>query len=236
MYIQGGDFVSKIIIADDEQLIRKLVGDFLKKEKHTVLEAEDGEKALELFEENPDTALLILDIMMPEIDGWEVCRRVRKKSDVPVMMLTARSQDFDQITGFESGADDYVTKPFSPVVLVKRVEALLRRNSSNTSDKASGYWGLVIDSSAHEVKIDGKAVDLTLKEFKILEKLLSPVGRAYSREQLLDDVWGFDYFGDTRTVDSHVARLRTKLGEWGETHLKTVYGVGYKIQENSDEE
>lgn len=228
--------MSKIIIADDEQLIRKLVGDFLKKENHTVLEAEDGQMALDLFEENPDTALLILDIMMPEVDGWEVCRRIRKKSDVPVMMLTARSQDFDQITGFESGADDYVTKPFSPVVLVKRVEALLRRNSASSTEKANGYWGLVIDLTAHEVKIDGKAVDLTLKEFKILEKLLSSVGRAYSREQLLDDVWGFDYFGDTRTVDSHVARLRTKLGDWGEAHLKTVYGVGYKIQENSDEE
>lgn len=228
--------MAKIIIADDEQLIRKLVGDFLKKEKHTVLEAQDGEEAIELFEENPDTALLILDIMMPEIDGWEVCRRIRKKSDVPVMMLTARSQDFDQITGFESGADDYVTKPFSPAVLVKRVEALLRRNHSTSSKSANGYWGLVIDSDAHEVKIEGKTVDLTLKEFKLLEKLLSPVGRVYSREQLLDDIWGFDYYGDTRNVDSHVARLRTKLGEWGDTHLKTVYGVGYKIQESGNEE
>lgn len=228
--------MAKIIIADDEQLIRKLVGDFLKKEKHTVLEAEDGEKAIALFEENPDTALLILDIMMPKIDGWEVCRRIRKKSEVPVMMLTARSQDFDQITGFESGADDYVTKPFSPVVLVKRVEALLRRNNSVAVRNSNGYWGLVIDSDAHEVKIDSRPIDLTLKEFKLLEKLLSPVGRVYSREQLLDDVWGFDYYGDTRNVDSHVARLRTKLGEWGETHLKTVYGVGYKIQENGNEE
>lgn len=228
--------MSKIIIADDEQLIRKLVCDFLKKENHTLLEAENGEQALELFEENPDTSLLILDIMMPEIDGWEVCRRIRKKSDVPVMMLTARSQDFDQITGFESGADDYVTKPFSPVVLVKRVEALLRRNATSVGQKVNEYWGLAIDPSAHEVKINGREIELTLKEFKILEKLLSPIGRAYSREQLLDDVWGFDYFGDTRTVDSHVARLRTKLGEWGENHLKTVYGVGYKIQENSNEE
>ena len=233
---KGGDFVSKIIIADDEQLIRKLVGDFLRKANHTVLEAENGERALELFEENPDTALLILDIMMPEIDGWEVCRRIRKKSAVPVMLLTARSQDFDQILGFESGADDYVTKPFSPVVLVKRVEALLRRNTAFTNEKQNEYWGLVIDSSAHEVKIDGHTIDLTLKEYKILEKLISSVGRAYSREQLLDDVWGLDYFGDTRTVDSHVARLRTKLGDWGEEHLKTVYGVGYKIQENSNEE
>lgn len=228
--------MSKIIVADDEQLIRKLLGDFLRKENHTVLEAEDGEKALELFKQNPDTQLLILDIMMPGVDGWEVCRRIRKTSDVPVMMLTARSQDFDQITGFEAGADDYVTKPFSPVIIVKRVEALLRRNSSNHSEKSNEFWGLVIDSSAHEVKINGKETELTLKEFKILEMLLSSVGRAYSREQLLDSVWGFDYFGDTRTVDSHVARLRIKLGDWGEAHLKTVYGVGYKIQETVNEE
>ena len=228
--------MSKIIVADDEQLIRKLLCDFLKKENHTGLEAEDGEKALELFKRNPDANLLILDIMMPETDGWEVCRRIRKTSDVPIMLLTARSQDFDQITGFEAGADDYVTKPFSPAVVVKRVEALLRRNPANRSEKANDYWGLNINSSAHEVKIGGKGIELTLKEFKILELLLSSVGRAYSREQLLDSVWGFDYFGDTRTVDSHVARLRTKLGGWGEEHLKTVYGVGYKIQEKLNEE
>ncbi len=228
--------MSKIIVADDEQLIRKLLGDFLRKENHTVLEAEDGEKAIELFKKNPDTGLLILDIMMPEIDGWEVCRKIRRISDVPVMMLTARSQDFDQITGFEAGADDYVTKPFSPAVIVKRVEALLRRKSANRAENSNNYWGLAIDPSAHEIRIDGKEVELTLKEFKILEMLLSSVGRAYSREQLLDSVWGFDYFGDTRTVDSHVARLRTKLGSWGESHLKTVYGVGYKIQEKLNEE
>lgn len=228
--------MSKIIVADDEQLIRKLLGDFLRKENHTVLEAEDGEKAIELFKKNPDTGLLILDIMMPEIDGWEVCRKIRRISDVPVMMLTARSQDFDQITGFEAGADDYVTKPFSPAVIVKRVEALLRRKSANRAENSNNYWGLAIDPSAHEIRIDGKEVELTLKEFKILEMLLSSVGRAYSREQLLDSVWGFDYFGDTRTVDSHVARLRTKLGGWGESHLKTVYGVGYKIQEKLNEE
>ena len=224
----------KIIVADDEQLIRKLVCDFLKKEKYEVLEADDGAKALELFYENPDVSLLILDIMMPEIDGWEVCRRIRKTSQVPVMLLTARSQEFDQITGFESGADDYVTKPFSPVVLVKRVEALLRRNNTEQQNDKTVYWGLSIDITAHEVRINNEVVDLTLKEFNILEKLLENVGRVYSREQLLDDVWGFDYFGDTRTVDSHVARLRTKLGAWGEEHLKTVYGVGYKIQEKSD--
>ena len=224
--------MAKIIIADDEQLIRKLVNDFLTNNGYTVLEAQDGAEALKLFEENPDTDLLILDIMMPEYDGWEVARKVRKTSDVPIMMLTARSQDFDQITGFESGADDYVTKPFSPAVLVKRVEAILKRKSGSTSAKADDRWGLTIDTDAHEVRIDGKIVELTLKEFKILEKLIKTKDRVYSREQLLDDVWGYDYFGDVRTVDSHVARLRTKLGKWGEQHLKTVYGVGYKIQES----
>ena len=224
--------MAKIIIADDEQLIRKLVNDFLTNSGYTVLEAQDGAEALKLFEENPDTDLLILDIMMPEYDGWEVARTVRKTSDVPIMMLTARSQDFDQITGFESGADDYVTKPFSPAVLVKRVEAILKRKSGSSSARTDDRWGLTIDADAHEVRIDGKIVELTLKEFKILEKLIKTKDRVYSREQLLDDVWGYDYFGDVRTVDSHVARLRTKLGKWGEQHLKTVYGVGYKIQES----
>lgn len=224
--------MAKIIIADDEQLIRKLVNDFLTNSGYTVLEAQDGAEALKLFEENPDTDLLILDIMMPEYDGWEVARTVRKTSDVPIMMLTARSQDFDQITGFESGADDYVTKPFSPAVLVKRVEAILKRKSGSSSARTDDRWGLTIDTDAHEVRIDGKIVELTLKEFKILEKLIKTKDRVYSREQLLDDVWGYDYFGDVRTVDSHVARLRTKLGKWGEQHLKTVYGVGYKIQES----
>ncbi len=227
--------MSKIIIADDEQLIRKLVNDFLTNSGYTVLEAADGEQALQLFEANPDTDLLILDIMMPEYDGWEVARKVRKTSDVPIMMLTARSQDFDQITGFEAGADDYVTKPFSPAVLVKRVEAILKRKSGSSSVRTDDRWGLTIDTDAHEVRIDGKIVELTLKEFKILEKLIKSKDRVYSREQLLDDVWGYDYFGDVRTVDSHVARLRTKLGKWGEQHLKTVYGVGYKIQESAND-
>lgn len=226
--------MKKIIVADDEQLIRKLLNDFLTKENYSVLEAENGSEALKLYAENPDTSLLILDIMMPETDGWEVCRQIRKKSDVPIMMLTARSQDFDQITGFEAGADDYVTKPFSPVVLVKRVEALLRRKAP-AEKHSNDFWGLTIDSDAHEVKIDGEPVTLTVKEFKILEKLIKNTERVYSREQLLDDVWGLDYFGDTRTVDSHVARLRTKLGAWGEKHLKTVYGLGYKVQENVNE-
>lgn len=224
--------MAKIIVADDEQLIRQLVCDFLENAGHQTLEAADGAAALQLFRRNSDTDLLILDIMMPETDGWEVTREIRKKSDVPIILLSARGQEFDQLTGFEAGADEYVTKPFSPVVLVKRVEALLRRRMPAAKSEAADYWGLTVDKTAHEVKIDGELISLTLKEYNILMKLLSNIGRVYNREQLLDDVWGFDYFGDTRTVDSHVARLRVKLGAWGNAHLKTVYGVGYKIQES----
>ncbi|MEG1835795.1 MAG: response regulator transcription factor [Oscillospiraceae bacterium] len=220
--------MAKIIVADDEELIRKLVCDFLVKSGHRPLAAADGKEALQLFNENEDTSLLILDIMMPELDGWEVTRSVRKSSQVPIILLTARSQDFDQILGFEAGADDYVTKPFSPVILMKRVEALLRRNNEAVSS-AKNYWGLLIDESSRSVKIDGEDIPLTLKEFDILAKIIAHIDRVYSREQLLDDVWGMDFYGDTRTVDSHVARLRTKLGKWGSEHLKTVYGIGYKI-------
>lgn len=228
--------MAKIIVADDEQLIRRLVSDFLKKDGYTVLEAENGEEALLVFEKNKDTDLLILDIMMPEKDGWEVCREIRKTSDVPILLLSARSQEFDQINGFEAGADDYVTKPFSPVLLMKRIEALLKRAHTNAKSADSGIQGLTVDKNAHQVFIDGKEVSLTVKEFNILLKLIDNLGRVYSREQLLDDIWGFDYYGDTRTVDSHVARLRTKLGDWGNRHLKTVYGVGYKIQESDSNE
>lgn len=224
--------MAKIIVADDEQLIRRLVSDFLKKDGYTVLEAENGEEALRIFENNKDTDLLVLDIMMPQKDGWEVCREIRKTSNVPILLLSARSQEFDQINGFEAGADDYVTKPFSPVLLVKRVEALLKRTNNNAKSADGDIQGLTIDKNAHQVFIDGKEISLTVKEFNILLKLIDNKGRVYSREQLLDDIWGFDYYGDTRTVDSHVARLRTKLGEWGNRHLKTVYGVGYKIQES----
>ncbi len=224
--------MAKIIIADDEQLIRRLVSDFLKKDGFTVLEAENGREALNIFYENADTDLLILDIMMPEKDGWEVCSEIRKNSDVPILLLSARSQEFDQLKGFESGADDYVTKPFSPVLLMKRIEALLKRGHMPVKPAYNSIEGLTVDKNAHQVFIDGKEIMLTLKEYNVLLKLIGNLGRVYSREQLLDDIWGFDYYGDTRTVDSHVARLRTKLGEWGNKHLKTVYGVGYKIQES----
>lgn len=224
--------MAKILVADDEQLIRRLVSDFLKKDGHTVLEAEDGSEALRIFEKNQDCDLAVLDIMMPEKDGWEVCREIRKTSDMPILLLSARSQEFDQLNGFEAGADEYVTKPFSPVLLMKRIEVLLKRSKTKTKSQNDGICGLTVDKNAHQVFIDEKEITLTVKEFNILLKLIDNLGRVYSREQLLDDIWGFDYYGDTRTVDSHVARLRTKLGDWGNRHLKTVYGVGYKIQES----
>ena len=223
-----------ILIADDEERIRKLVGDFLKKAGYSIIEAEDGDSAFSLFEKSrKNIDLIILDIMMPGLNGWEVCRKIRESSNVPVIMLSARSEEFDELTGYESGADDYVTKPFSPVILVKRVEALLRRVAApSTVINEKEFSDLLFNDEAHEVKLEGKEVDLTLKEYNILKILLESSGRVFSREQLLDVIWGYDFTGDIRTVDSHVARLRTKLGNWGNKHLKTVYGVGYKIEEN----
>ncbi len=226
--------MAKILIADDEQLIRKLIKDYFTKEGHTVLEACDGLEALTLFKTHSDIEIMLLDIMMPEIDGWEVCKRVRKSSGVPIILVSARSQDFDQIMGFESGADDYVTKPFSLAILLKRVDALLKRGASPVEKKSENELisvdGLVINKLGHEVYLDSIQIELTLKEYNILLKLASHPGRVYTREQLLDELWGIEYEGDIRTVDSHVARIRTKLGEWGVKHIKTIYGTGYKIQ------
>ena len=224
--------MKKIIVADDEARIRRLVCDFLASEGYEPLEANDGDVALELFAAHDDIAAIILDVMMPNIDGWETCKRIRKTSNVPRLMLTARSEEFDELVGFEVGADDYVTKPFSPSVLMKRIAALIRRSSGEVQNpsETTTLDGLTADETAHVITLDNHALELTLKEYNILLKLLSSVGRVFSREQLLDDIWGYDYAGDIRTVDSHVARLRTKLGKWGETHLKTVYGIGYKIE------
>ncbi|MBR5497656.1 MAG: response regulator transcription factor [Clostridia bacterium] len=220
----------KILVADDEELIRNLVCDFLVREGYEPMAACDGEEALTLFNENPDIALVILDIMMPNIDGWEVCRTIRETSNVPVIMLTARSQEFDELTGFEAGADDYVIKPCSPSVLMKRVAVLLKREAAKTETSIYNIGELKLDAEAHDVWLDGEHVMLTLKEYSILFKLISNLGRVFSREQLLDDIWGFDFDGDMRTVDSHVARLRTKLGAWGTKYIKTIYGTGYKIE------
>ncbi len=222
--------MKKILVADDEELIMNLVCDFLRREGYEPLSAVDGEQALDVFRANPDIALVILDIMMPKIDGWEVCRTIRETSNVPVIMLTARSQEFDELTGFEAGADDYVTKPCSPSVLMKRVAAHLKRENLNNAKTVYSIDELKLDAEAHDVWLNGETVMLTLKEYSILFKLITTPGRVFSREQLLDDIWGFDFDGDMRTVDSHVARLRTKLGEWGTKHIKTIYGTGYKIE------
>ena len=227
--------MAKILVADDEQLIRRLIGDCLSKEGHTVLEAEDGAEALEIFKNNPDISLALLDIMMPEVDGWQVCRKIRETSGIPIILVSARSQDFDQIMGFESGADDYVTKPFSRVVLMRRIDTLLQRGAAAVTPKKEPDTkveidGFSMDLTAHVVKLNGEPVDLTYKEFKILRKLCTAVGRVYTREQLLDELWGDEYVGDIRTVDSHMARIRTKLGAWATKHMITVYGTGYKIE------
>lgn len=222
-----------ILIADDEERIRKITGDFLKKAGYNVILSEDGDTAYEVFQQNNGGIdLIILDIMMPGMNGWELCRKIRETSNVPVIILSARSEEFDELTGYEAGADDYVTKPFSPLILVKRVEALLRRAGSSAMTTEEEFRDLIFNDEAHEVKLEGKEIDLTLKEYNILKILLESSGRVFSREQLLDSIWGYDFTGDIRTVDSHVARLRTKLGDWGNKHLKTVYGVGYKIEEN----
>ena len=226
--------MAKILVADDEQLIRKLISDCLVKEGHQVLEAEDGLQALSVFRQNKDVSLCILDIMMPEIDGWEVCRKIRESSGVPIMLVSARSQDFDQIMGFESGADDYVTKPFSLAILNKRVDTLLQRGAVQKPTKPENeemyqIGELVVDTASHQVRLENKVVDFTIKEYEILRKLIKHPGRVYSRDRIVKEVWEGEFDGVTRTVDSHIARIRTKLGDWGAKHLITVYGTGYKI-------
>ncbi len=221
----------KILIADDEERIVKLVSDFLKNAGFSTVIALDGKQALELFNLNKDSiSLAIIDIMMPEIDGWTLTREIRKISDVPIIMLSARAEEFDLLEGFDSGIDEYVTKPFSPAVLVKRVEALLKRSDKLDKTEGCAQKGLRIDADAFLAFVDGNPLELTLKEFELLSYLYENAGRVLSRDQLLNAIWGYDYVGDTRTVDSHIARLRTKLGHYGISHLKTIYGMGYKIE------
>ena len=225
--------MAKILVADDEELIRKLIGDCLRKEGHTVFEAEDGEIALEIFRKN-SIDLALLDIMMPEIDGWKVCKKIRETSGIPIILVSARSQDFDQIMGFESGADDYVTKPFSLAILLRRVETLLKRGTVLKTEEKNpdiiSVGDLTINIASHEAYLSGDKIDLTLKEFEILRMLCRSPGRVYSRTRLIDELWDMDYEGDTRTIDSHIARIRTKLGDWGAKNIRTVYGTGYKIE------
>lgn len=221
----------KILIADDEERIVKLLTDFLTAAGFKTVAAFDGKQAFDIFTTQKDNiSLAVIDIMMPEIDGWELTRRIRKNSDIPIIMLSARSEEFDLLEGFDSGIDEYVTKPFSPAVLVKRIEALLKRSSGAKAPVSSEKSGLLINNDAFTAFIDGKPLELTLKEFELLSYLKENSGRVLTREQLLNAIWGYDYMGDTRTVDSHIARLRTKLGDYGVSHLKTIYGMGYKFE------
>lgn len=221
----------KVLIADDEERIVRLVSDFLKNAGYDTVSAQDGGSALEIFKSRgEEISLAIIDIMMPEIDGWALTREIRKTSDMPIIMLSARAEEFDLLTGFDSGIDEYVTKPFSPAVLVKRVDALIKRSKGQSDNNSSGQKGLLVDDAAYIAYINGKALELTLKEFELLSYLSKNSGIVLTRDQLLDAIWGYDYMGDNRTVDSHIARLRTKLGDWGASHLKTIYGMGYKLE------
>ena len=203
----------KILVVDDESRMRKLVKDFLSREGYTVLEAADGVEAMDIFYEDKDIALIILDVMMPRMDGWQVCREIRESSKVPVIMLTARSEERDELQGFELGVDEYISKPFSPKILVARVNAILRRTLGTDDGDVISAGGIVIDKAAHIVKIDGKSVDLSYKEFELLAYFIENQGIALSREKILNNVWNYDYFGDARTIDTHVKKLRSKLGE-----------------------
>ena len=218
----------KILVVDDEPLIRKLVTDFLKKEGYSTIEADDGRKAMDLFFEEEDIDLIILDVMLPEYDGFTVCREIRKKSRVPIIMLTARVEEFDEIFGLDIGADEYISKPFSPNILIARVNAVLRRVMS-TDTKIKEFDGLKIDHNAHQVIMEGCIIDLSPKEYELLTYLAENYGKALSREQILDKVWGYDYYGDLRTVDTHINRLRIKLDSKSD-YVNTVRGYGYRFE------
>lgn len=218
----------KILVVDDESRMRKLVKDFLTKKNFQVLEAGDGEEAMDIFYKEKDIALLILDVMMPKMDGWEVLKTVREHSKVPVIMLTARTEETDELKGFEYGADEYISKPFSPKILVARVEAILRRSGVN-QDEVVRVGGIEVDKSAHSVKIDGKEIELSFKEYELLLYFIENKGIALSREKILNNVWNYDYFGDARTIDTHVKKLRAKMGTKGD-YIKTVWGMGYKFE------
>ncbi len=219
----------KILVVDDESRMRKLVKDFLTKNNYEVLEAEDGSKALDVFYGQKDIALIILDVMMPEIDGWEVCREIRQYSKVPIIMLTAKSDERDELQGFQLGVDEYISKPFSPKILVARVEAILRRTNQLGKDETIEAGGIIINKAAHSVAIDNKPVDLSYKEFELLAYFVENKGIALSREKILNNVWNYDYFGDARTIDTHVKKLRSKMGEKGDL-IKTIWGMGYKFE------
>ena len=220
----------KILVVDDESRMRKLIKDFLVKSGYEVLEAEDGEKAVDTFLMVKDIALIILDVMMPKMDGWQVCREIRKNSKVPIIMLTAKSSEADELKGFELGVDEYISKPFSPKILVARAEAVLRRSNAVSVEEVIRAGDIVIDKSAHQVTIDGRIIELSFKEFELLTYFVENQGIALSREKILNNVWNYDYFGDARTIDTHVKKLRSKLGEKGGEYIKTIWGMGYKFE------
>ena len=225
---------TKILVVDDESRMRKLVKDFLARQGYTVLEAADGMEAMDYFYADKDIALIILDVMMPKMDGWQVCREVRETSKVPIIMLTARSEERDELQGFELGVDEYISKPFSPKILVARVNAILRRTFGTVGNDSLEAGGITVDKSAHIVKIDGTPVELSYKEFELLTYFIENQGIALSREKILNNVWNYDYFGDARTIDTHVKKLRSKLGDKGE-YIKTIWGMGYKFEVQSAE-
>lgn len=219
----------KILVVDDEARMRKLVRDFLEREGFAVREAGDGLEAMEIFYEEKDIALVILDVMMPKMDGWQTLRELRQSSDVPVIMLTARSEERDELQGFDLGVDEYISKPFSPKILVARVQALLRRSHAMGAEKVVSAGGISIDKAAHQVYIEGQEIELSFKEFELLTYFVENQGIALSREKILNNVWNYDYFGDARTIDTHVKKLRSKLGDKG-GYIKTIWGMGYKFE------
>lgn len=219
----------KVLMVDDESRMRKLVKDFLTRDGYTVLEAGDGEQALDIFMNDKNISLVILDVMMPKMDGWETLKEIRKFSQVPVIMLTAKSDERDELMGFDLGVDEYVTKPFSPKILMARVAAILRRTSDAASDEKLVAGGIEMDLAAHVVTIDGKPIELSFKEFELLQYFIVNKGVALSREKILNNVWNYDYFGDARTIDTHVKKLRNKMGDKGE-YIKTIWGMGYKFE------
>lgn len=219
----------KILVVDDESRMRKLVRDFLVRDHFEVLEAADGEEALDIFYQDKDIALLILDVMMPKMNGWDVCREIRENSKVPIIMLTAKGDESDELQGFELGVDEYIAKPFSPKILVARVEAILRRANHTLEEESVEVGGIKMDKAAHLVTVDGERVELSYKEFELLAYFIENRGIALSREKILNHVWNYDYFGDARTIDTHVKKLRNKLGKKGE-YIKTIWGMGYKFE------
>ncbi len=223
----------KVLVVDDESRMRKLVRDFLVKKDFDVLEAGDGEEAIDLFFAHKDIALVILDVMMPKMDGWQVCRELRSYSQVPIIMLTAKSDERDELLGFELGVDEYISKPFSPKILVARVEAILRRAGGLASGDTLKAGSIEVDKAAHEVKVSGKNIELSYKEFELLTYFMENQGIALSREKILNSVWNYDYFGDARTIDTHVKKLRSKLGDKGD-YIKTIWGMGYKFEVDNE--